>query len=104
VLVVGALSDDARKAVELMLPQAKQLFNEAHRYSFEQGRLEGEARGETKGKALGQAKAVLLILSTRGLPISAVQERHIAECTDLDLLDQWIQRAVTVPSVEALLA
>jgi hypothetical protein len=63
----------------------------------------GEARGKAEGEARGQQQALLAFLSARGLHISAAQQKRIQECTDLDTLARWIQRAATAASVDAAL-
>jgi hypothetical protein len=39
----------------------------------------------------------------RGLPVSEDQQRRIVECTDIDVLDTWLDRALLVASVDELL-
>ncbi|MFC7258834.1 hypothetical protein [Streptomyces lutosisoli] len=58
--------------------------------------LEGEARGEAKG--------ILRVLEVRGLPISDVVRERITACTDLDRLNDWLDRAGTVAHAEDLFA
>jgi hypothetical protein len=65
-----------------------------------QGRIEGIAQGE----AAGMAKSLLTILSKRGLTFSAEQQNEVLACTDLERLSQWVARALTVASVDELLA
>jgi hypothetical protein len=56
--------------------------------------LEGEAKGEAKG--------VLRVLEVRGLAISDEVRSRITACTDLDRLNDWLDRAGTVESAEEL--
>jgi len=56
-----------------------------------------------RGFAKGMAKAVLMVLAHRGLPITADQRRRILEALDLEVLDGWLDLAFSVTSVEALL-
>ncbi|WP_327430176.1 hypothetical protein [Streptomyces sp. NBC_01236] len=56
--------------------------------------LEGEAKGEAKG--------ILRVLEVRGLPISDVVRERITACTDLDRLNDWLDRAGTVAHAEDL--
>jgi hypothetical protein len=62
-----------------------------------------EARGREKGKADGKQEALLAVLTSRELPVSATQEKRIKKCTDLDVLDLWIRRATTASSVKDVL-
>jgi hypothetical protein len=103
-----------------MQPGLVNFFSEAQRRNFERGRAEGEARGkalgeakgkalgEAKGKALGEAKgkalALIKILLQRGLTLTASQRRRIVACTDLAMLERWLDRSLSTSSVEQLLA
>jgi predicted transposase/invertase (TIGR01784 family) len=80
----------------------RHLMNSSLEHGLKQGRAEGEARGEAKGRAEGEAKAVLAVLDARGLAITDQQRQQILECTDLDRLDGWIRKAVTLADVSEL--
>ena len=60
--------------------------------------LEGKAEGEAKG----EAKGILRVLEVRGLPISEAVRERITACTDLDRLNEWLDRAGTVARAEDL--
>ena len=93
-LVERALCTRLRKALE-MLPETQKFFSVGHRRSY--------AKGITQGMATATAKALLTILAQRGLPMTARQRRTISECTKLATLDRWLERAVSVASVDDLL-
>lgn len=57
-----------------------------------------------EGKAQGEAKGVLRVLEVRGLPVSVEARARITACTDLDLLNDWLDRAGSVESAEELFA
>jgi len=95
ILIEQALSETARKALE-MEPEIEKFFTEAHRRSYD--------RGKAKGEAKGKAEALLMILKQRGMAITNDQHRLIMACTDLAALDRWLDRALSVASVEELLA
>jgi hypothetical protein len=59
-----------------------------------------EARGQAHGEAIGQARSVLGVLEARGLPVPDEIREKILACTDLDELDIWLRRAVTVTTAE----
>jgi hypothetical protein len=46
----------------------------------------------------------MMILKRRGMAITDEQERQISACTDLVTLEHWLDRALSVASVEELLA
>ncbi|MCD9876265.1 hypothetical protein [Streptomyces guryensis] len=60
--------------------------------------LEGKAEGEVRG----EAKAVLAVLEEREISVSADVRERITTCTDLDRIDGWIRRALTVEHAEDL--
>ncbi|MGW2491593.1 hypothetical protein ACWCV9_30850 [Streptomyces sp. NPDC001606] len=56
------------------------------------------------GEAKGEAKAVLRVLDARGIEVSdAVRERVMA-CTELDVLEAWLDRSLTATVAEELFA
>ncbi|MFF7799730.1 hypothetical protein [Streptomyces olivaceus] len=65
---------------------------------FEEAYYDGEAKGEAKG----MAKAVLRLLENRGLAVSDDARTRVSDCTDLDRLDGWLDRAGTVERAEEL--
>jgi hypothetical protein len=90
-LIESNLSEAARKAIE-MQPGLDKFFSEAQRRNFERGRTEGKA------------EALLTILVRRGLTPTVEQRRRIIECTDLALLERWLNGSLSVRSLEELLA
>jgi hypothetical protein len=71
---------------------------------YRQGKAEGEASGKAEGRAEGKAESVLAILSARGLTWLPEERRSILACADLERLDRWIAKALTVRSVAELLS
>ena len=69
-----------------------------------EGKTEGEARGKAEGKAEGKAQAVLAVLEARGLAPTEQQRQRILACTDLEQLNSWVRKAVTLVDVEELFA
>jgi hypothetical protein len=106
-LIEANLSEAARKAIE-MQPGLETFFSETQRRNYERGRAKGraEARAEAKaeGKAQGVAAALLKILMRRGLALTAEQRRRITGCTDLAVLERWLDRSLSVSSAEELFA
>ena len=52
------------------------------------------------GEAKGEAKALLLTLSARGIEVSEEARTRITTCDDLGQLDTWVRRAVSAESVD----
>ncbi|MGH1555737.1 hypothetical protein ACRAWF_39600 [Streptomyces sp. L7] len=66
--------------------------------SWERAYLEGQA----EGAAAGEAKGVLRVLEVRGLVVSDDVRERVSTCTDLDRLNDWLDRAGTVERAEEL--
>ena len=62
-------------------------------------RLEAEAKGEAKGKA----GAILRVLGRRGIEVDDESRERIESCTDLAVLDGWLDRSFDVASASDLL-
>jgi hypothetical protein len=90
-LIESSLGNAARKSFE-MLPQGQQFFSETMRRSFAQG------------EAMGEAKALVRFLEKRGLVVSDSHRERILACTDIAVLDAWLDQATTVSNVDELLA
>ncbi len=86
-LIESSLGEAARKSFE-MLPQGQRFFSETQRRSF--------AEGEAKGKA----GAILRVLERRSVPVSSEQRNRILSCSDLAVLEAWLDRAVTAGSID----
>ncbi|WP_067827536.1 hypothetical protein [Nocardia inohanensis] len=63
---------------------------------------EGEAVGRAEGEAVGETKAIFIILRQRGIAVPDAVRDRIAACTDLELIEGWVARALTVTSAEEL--
>jgi hypothetical protein len=74
-------------------------IQQAREYGTAQ-RAEGKAEGEVEGKA----KAILMVLEARGIPIDSEIRARIAACSDSALLDRWIARAATAASAQEVVA
>ena len=68
------------------------------------GFTKGEASGLAKGVAKGKAAAIFAILAARGVSVAAPARARVEECQDDVLLDQWIARAMTAESTDAMFA
>jgi hypothetical protein len=55
-------------------------------------------------QAEGEAKALLTVLTTRGIDIPDDARDRITTCTDLDQLDSWLRRAVTANAIDEVFA
>jgi hypothetical protein len=62
----------------------------------------GRAEGKAEGLVEGEVRALLQVLSGRGLRPSDEEERRITSCTDPDLVSLWINRALNARSVDEI--
>ena len=53
-------------------------------------------------EAHGEARALLTVLSARGLEVPDDARERINSCTDFDQLDMWVRRAATAKTVKEL--
>jgi predicted transposase YdaD len=67
------------------------------------GRAEGVAKGKAEGVAKGKAEGVLAVLEARGLRVPKRIRVAVLGCTDLEQLDAWLRRAVSVEKASELL-
>jgi hypothetical protein len=94
-LVFAALSDAARAALEELMAGGTYEFQSEFAKKH-------QAKGRAEGEAKGRAEAVLVVLEARGIRMSAEARARILACVDVDQLDTWVRRAVTVSSVDEL--
>jgi predicted transposase/invertase (TIGR01784 family) len=73
-----------------------------HRHLMNSSLEHGLKLGEARGEARGEAKAVLAVLEARGLAVTDQQRQQILECADIEHLDRWIRKAVTLAQVSEL--
>jgi hypothetical protein len=60
--------------------------------------------GKAEGLAEGEAEAILLVLKSRGIPVTEEQQSQFTGCTDLQQLRIWLERVGTVSSADELFA
>lgn len=57
-----------------------------------------------QGRAEGEATALPAVLDARGISVPDTAHERIMQCTDLEQLETWVRRAVTVSTIEELFA
>lgn len=62
--------------------------------------LEGKAEGKAEGEAVGAARSVLRLLEMRGIPVTPSQRDRALACTDLAVLDRWLELAFRATDAE----
>lgn len=109
-LCLAAKADDAVAAALLAKknPVLVAALQQARTLGVAKGKAEGKAEGlregEARGLRVGKAEALLVLLASRGLRVSKAQAEQVRACVDLAQLDAWLQVALTVESVAALLS
>ncbi|MEV0079833.1 hypothetical protein AB0H58_25785 [Nocardia neocaledoniensis] len=69
-----------------------------------EGREQGLEKGLEEGRDRGIADSILRILTRRGITVSVAAEARIISCHDRDQLTAWLDRAITVGTVEEMFA
>lgn len=59
-------------------------------------------QGEAEGRTRGEAEALLTVLTARGLHITDDHRTRITTCTDLNQLQTWLTKAVTITNTTEL--
>ena len=63
---------------------------------------EARQEGKQEGPCQGVQRALLRILAARGLEVDPSSQRRIGACMDLEQLERWLDKALTVSSVQQL--
>ncbi|MCL2725721.1 MAG: hypothetical protein FWD69_14925 [Polyangiaceae bacterium] len=103
-LILHSLSNGpARIALEeLMASGTYEYQSDFARKYVAKGKVEGRAEGKVEGRAEGKAEDVLMVLEARHRTVTEEQKQRILSCTDLDVLDRWLRKAVVLTSVDEL--
>jgi Uma2 family endonuclease len=64
--------------------------------SLEALRNEGKIEGKIEGVLVGRIESVQAALETRGIPLTEKARERLSRCRDLDVLDRWLRRAITM--------
>ncbi|MDO3647181.1 hypothetical protein [Nocardia mangyaensis] len=97
-LVDEALTTAASRRLEELMERTPEYRGRIATKYMAKGREEGRA----EGRAETAARAVLTVLTARGLELSAAQRAQLAECTDQVQLDEWLKQAITATSANEL--
>ncbi len=93
-LVLNSLNESARRALEAMMKGYEYQSDFAKKYV---------ALGRDQGRAEGEAHALLTVLRARGIAVpDGARERILAQ-KDPELLERWLQKAATAPSLDEVL-
>lgn len=92
-----------------ILPDVRYLLDEAQEPTPEEKTIMTELRQrwereKAELRAEGTAKAILTILTTRGLQVSDGTRQHVLDCKDPSTLDRWLARALTATTDSEVIA
>jgi len=85
------------------MSKAPKWFSESQRKSYDEGFAYGLAKARVEAMAESMADALVKILAGRGLRATDDQERRIRAYTELATLGRWLDRSISVASVDELL-
>jgi hypothetical protein len=98
-LILAALNEAARRALEKMMHLKGYPWSDFARKHMAKGEAKGRAEGEAEGRARGKAEALLAIFAARRMRVTMKQRAQILACHDARLLARWIRHAVSAESV-----
>ncbi|WP_051022951.1 hypothetical protein [Nocardia pneumoniae] len=93
-LVMAVLPKAARHFLESLMPTTG-----THKYRSEFAR-HYYSEGKAEGEVLGEAKALLRVLRSRGITVPEPTETRVRECTDQIQIETWLDRALTARDLD----
>ncbi|WP_395834751.1 hypothetical protein [Cystobacter fuscus] len=90
---------DEQRAEEWMRSYGEELIEQGR----QQGLAQGLVRGREEGLARGRAESLLRILAFRGIHVEEATRQRILDCTDMDTLDGWFDRALQAMTLSEVL-
>jgi len=88
-LVMAAMNESARRRLEELMQTGSYRFQSDFARKYVK---EGEVRS--------QIRSLLKVFAARGFDLSNARRVEIETCTDVDTLDNWIDRALTAESID----
>ncbi|UFS96964.1 hypothetical protein [Nocardia huaxiensis] len=99
----STLSNATRATLEeWMSTTHREYLSDTFRDLVAQGREEGREEGRKEGRTAGAIRTLLLVLEARGFDVPHTIRDRIENCTDVDQLEVWTQRAVVTTAVTDL--
>lgn len=101
-VVLDVLPASTRRQLEILMEKAHLEFRSEFmrglvKKGLEKGQTEGRAKGLAEGRAEGRAEglraAIRAVLAAREIVLSKKDERALAGCDDLHVLEEWARRA-----------
>jgi hypothetical protein len=100
-ILQAALPKAVRRRMEKLMRTGKYEYESdfAKKY-FARGEEKGREDGRGEGRAAGEARALLLVLRSRGIEVSAAEARRIEAERDDARFEVWIRRALTATTMD----
>jgi hypothetical protein len=92
-IMLNLASDAARRRLETMMTtmEWKSDFIEGF---VQQGLRKGLQEGMEQGAVMAKSEAVLKIIDSRAIDVTAEQRNQVSSCTDIAQLDEWFDSAL----------
>jgi hypothetical protein len=111
-IVYNALREPMRRALEALImerqAEAKATFPPFAQQLIDRGKVEGlregEARGEARGKLEGTRDVLLRLVARAGIALSDDDRARVDACTDLAILDRWVDNVLGAKTAADVLA
>ncbi|WP_395852407.1 hypothetical protein [Cystobacter fuscus] len=102
---------DEQRAEELMRSYGEELIEQGRQQGLaqgmekglEKGLVRGREEGLARGLSRGRAESILRILALRGIHVEEAARQRILDCTDVDTLDSWFDRALQATTLSDVL-
>ena len=100
-ILQAALPKAVRRRMEKLMRTGKYEYQSdfAKKY-FARGEEKGRELGREEGRAAGEARALLLVLRSRGIEVPAAAARRIEAERDDVRFEAWIRRALTATTID----
>ncbi len=99
--ILGMVDASLQAHLENRIMEHREYKSNLFRRLKDEALQEGLQEGLETGLATGKAESVLRILAARGLAVSARLRDRVLRCTDLALLDSWLDAALVATSAAA---
>lgn len=70
---------------------------------IERGLVRGREEGMTRGVSRGRAEYILRILAVRGIHVDEGTRQRILDCSEVEMLDRWFDRALQATTLSEVL-
>ncbi|MFL5357543.1 Rpn family recombination-promoting nuclease/putative transposase [Archangium sp.] len=94
---------DSQQVEALMWEWGEEMIERGRQQGLTRGREEGLARGREEGVSRGRAEDILRILAVRRVHVDEASRQRILDCTEVETLDRWFDRALQATTLSEVL-